>query len=296
MQAIPAFYLYGEPHQSVTEGFVHIEALDDRTRPSEWTIRPHSHVELCHIFYVNAGGGDMQADGEAIALTAPCLLLVPANVVHGFRWSAESSGFVVTLAKGYFLNLTRRDAAIGRLFEHAGCVSLESSQAEKITALIEELMRELGWSLPGYASAIDSMILQILVIALRALGHQRDAQSPFNRHSVIVARFRERVERRFRLREPIPVHAEALGVSLTVLRVACAEIAGCAPSLLLDQRAMLEAKRALLYTTLSINEIGYSVGFTDPAYFSRFFTRHAGVAPREYREQKKRRAERSVGC
>jgi AraC family transcriptional activator of pobA len=35
---------------------------------------------------------------------------------------------------------------------------------------------------------------------------------------------------------------------------------------------------------LSVAEVGYLIGFSDPAYFTRFFTRHAGVSPRAYRQ------------
>ena len=52
---------------------------------------------------------------------------------------------------------------------------------------------------------------------------------------------------------------------------------------MLDQRAMLEAQRLLLYTELSVTQVAYAIGFEDPAYFSRFFTRHAGRTPRSYR-------------
>ena len=52
---------------------------------------------------------------------------------------------------------------------------------------------------------------------------------------------------------------------------------------MLDERALLEARRLLLYSNLSVTEIAYSVGFDDPAYFSRFFTRHVGQPPRAYR-------------
>jgi len=52
---------------------------------------------------------------------------------------------------------------------------------------------------------------------------------------------------------------------------------------ILDQRALIEAQRSLLYTNLSIAEIADSLGLPDAAYFSRFFTRHAGKAPRFYR-------------
>jgi AraC family transcriptional activator of pobA len=52
---------------------------------------------------------------------------------------------------------------------------------------------------------------------------------------------------------------------------------------MLDQRAMLDAKRALLYTNMSVAEVGYAIGFSDPAYFTRFFSRQAGVSPSAYR-------------
>ena len=50
---------------------------------------------------------------------------------------------------------------------------------------------------------------------------------------------------------------------------------------------MQEARRLLIFTTASINEIGYQLGFNDPAYFSRFFTREAGMTPGRYRADKR---------
>ena len=77
----------------------------------------------------------------------------------------------------------------------------------------------------------------------------------------------------------------AIGVSATALRVACARVAGKAPAALLDHRALVEAKRALLYSNRSIAEVGYYLGFVDPAYFSRWFRGHVGRSPRRYRVQ-----------
>jgi AraC family transcriptional activator of pobA len=100
-----------------------------------------------------------------------------------------------------------------------------------------------------------------------------------------VARLRARIGDRFRLRETIETHARALGVSQRRLRDACAAIAHQSPGEMLDQRTMLEAKRSLIYGNLSIAELGYSLGFQDPAYFSRFFSRHAGESPGDYRKK-----------
>jgi AraC family transcriptional regulator, transcriptional activator of pobA len=46
---------------------------------------------------------------------------------------------------------------------------------------------------------------------------------------------------------------------------------------------MREARRNLAYTKLSISSIAYALGYSDPAYFSRTFSRDAGVSPRQFR-------------
>lgn len=279
---VPTFYLYGEPRRMVDERFVHVEALIDRTRPSEWTIRPHAHPELNHIFHVRSGGGAMRADAEMLRFAAPCLLLVPAGAVHGFEWSLESSGSVVTLASSYLADFLRRDPDLATIFARPSVVGCRDAPA--IGPLIAGLTQELGWAAPGTRAAVDAGLLDLLVRVLRLKGP--DAESPIGAgpQADIVARLRERIEERFRLREPVERHAAALGVSARRLRAACAAIARQSPGDMLDQRAMLEAKRSLLYGNLAVAEVGYALGFGDPAYFSRFFTRHAGLSPAAFRK------------
>ncbi|HEX7873200.1 MAG TPA: helix-turn-helix domain-containing protein [Sphingobium sp.] len=283
-QSIPSFYLYGEPHRLVDQDFVHVEALDDRSRPSEWTIKPHSHAELTHLFALISGGGAMRADGNAVQFSAPCFLLVPAATVHGFEWLEETDGYVVTMANSYVLELARHDAELDLLFQQPGAIALGPEEGPRVDRLIHDLMRELSWSAPGHRAAVNAAMLSLLVTGLRHLSVSAQSSPRAGTHASIVARLRERIERRFRLREPVSVHAIALGVSQTALRVACARIAGRSPGAMIDQRALLEARRSLLYSNLSVAEIAFSIGFADPAYFSRFFQRNMGVSPRQYRD------------
>jgi AraC family transcriptional activator of pobA len=48
---------------------------------------------------------------------------------------------------------------------------------------------------------------------------------------------------------------------------------------------LLEAKRSLLYTGMSVGLIAEACGFPDPAYFSRFFTQRTGESPTAYRSK-----------
>jgi AraC family transcriptional activator of pobA len=283
LQPIPTFYLYGEPHRLVDKGFVHVEALDDRSRPSEWTIQPHAHADLTHLILISSGGGAMRVDGAEIRFDAPAFLLIPAATVHGFEWFEESEGFVVTLAGSYLMELIRQDDDLAELFRKPSAVAIAPDCLEQVEAHIRELMRELVWSAPGWRATINAAMLSLFVIALRGQSAGTALTPVATSQATSVARLRERIEQRFRLREPVSAYASALGVSQTALRLACARVAGRSPAEMLDQRALLEARRALLYSTVPIGEIGFSLGFSDPAYFSRFFQRNMGVSARAYR-------------
>ena len=283
--AVPTFYLYGEPHRTVDAGFIHVEPLDDRSRASAWTIRPHAHSGLAQLFLLTTGGGTMQVEAEVHRFDAPALLIVPSGVAHGFAWTGESDGWVLTLAQSLIAELGQRDPAITELFAAACIAGTDRASAAAATGHLATMLRELGWSAPGHRAAVEGALLSLFATAIRmARGATGSATARPGHRSALVARFRARVEERFRRREPVQAYAAALGVSESRLRTACAAAAGASPAALLDARAMLEARRALLYSGLSVAEVGYALGFTDPAYFSRFFARHEGCSPRAYRE------------
>jgi AraC family transcriptional regulator, transcriptional activator of pobA len=284
LEPVPTFYLYGEAHRSAGEHFVHAESLDDRSRPAGWRIRPHSHRELNHLILITAGGGVMQTEGTIASFEAPCLLLVPSQVVHGFRWHSESRGSVITIASTYRDELVRRDPDAAPLFAALRVASLTKDVAQSIETQARVLIRELGWIAPGHLTAVDAALALIVVEALRGLKlHSRREEQGRGRHAELVARFRGLVEERYRLREPIGEYARRLGVSPTTLRVACSHVAGAPPAEIVNLRALLEAKRSLCYTNQSVAQIAYSLGFIDPAYFTRSFTKHAGQSPRQFR-------------
>ncbi|MCY1312044.1 4-hydroxyphenylacetate catabolism regulatory protein HpaA [compost metagenome] len=77
-----------------------------------------------------------------------------------------------------------------------------------------------------------------------------------------------------------------MGVTEARLNDICRRIADLPSKRLIHDRVMQEAKRLLLFTGSSANEICYLLGFRDPAYFSRFFARNAGMSPGVYRQRR----------
>ncbi len=60
---------------------------------------------------------------------------------------------------------------------------------------------------------------------------------------------------------------------------------GQSPLELVHENIIQVAKKMLLNTKDSVNEIAYSLGFEYPNYFSRFFTKKTGLSPKVFRNQ-----------
>ncbi|ACL61825.1 helix-turn-helix domain-containing protein [Methylobacterium nodulans] len=281
---VPHFFLYGEAPRDVDDRFLHLEALDDRSRPNRWSIRPHVHTDLHQILHLPAGGGVMRAEAETIAFAAPCLLLVPAATVHGFRFDDETVGTVLTLSDRYLRDLARREPDLAGLF--AAPAALPAGEAGAAGECIAELARELAWAAPGRRAAIEGHLLVLLVAVLRQRQAAQGALAQPRPQAVLVARFREAVEAHHRTDRPLDAYAGDLGVTPARLRAAVRAVTGASPGRIIRDRRLLEAKRTLLYSDLGIAEVAYSLGFSDPAYFSRFFAKGTGEAPRAFRERR----------
>jgi AraC family transcriptional regulator, transcriptional activator of pobA len=280
---IPSFFLYGEPPRRADPQFVHVEDLDHRSRPSGWNIRAHAHADLHHLFLIQNGAGRMQVDTRSEMFRAPAMLLIPAGAVHSFAFETETSGLVLTLSSQFFAGLCRREPCFGELFTEAGVLPVDG-EAEPLAQRYHEISRELAWLAPGHVMAIEAAVTGVVVMAVRRL--QREARqvtiSP-GKQTQLVARFRALIEARWNEHISIPAYAVLLGVSESRLRAACVAVTGDPPMELIQERLLLEAKRLLIYTGLSVADIADALGY-DPAYFSRIFSRRMGESPRRFRD------------
>jgi AraC family transcriptional activator of pobA len=283
--AIPYFFLYGEPPQDAAVRFIHVETLAERSGPNGWIIRPHAHRDLHHVFHIISGGVQATFDGGAIRIAAPFVLLVPCGVVHSFVWEPGSDGHVLTVAEQYVRDQAGRDPLIAALWQAPSFFGVSDAEVEA-SGLSEAFARigaEAAWEAPGREAALESWLVVLLVCVLR-LSEGRKVEPALGPRAALVARFRNAVEQRFRRHLPIERYASELGVTPKQLRTACLNVAGKPPLQLVRQRLALEARRLLVYSSMTVAEVGFSLGFEDPAYFSRFCRAEIGSAPRRIRE------------
>ena len=265
--AIPRYLLYGESDDGAADRFIHIETIARRSSADDWTIRPHSHEALDHLFVVASGGGEMQLDGRRIAFGA-AVLTVPAGAVHGFRFVSGTVGHVITIAEPLMRAIAAGHERIARLRANAPVLALDDATA--FDAIIAGLAIETDSAAPLAAMASEALLQMLLVAASRLIPERADAAAadPPRRAALLVARYRVQIDLHLRDGWSVSAYARQLGASAARLRAACVSVAGIAPIRMIHERLLAEARRQLTYTDRTIAEIAYDLSFDDPAYFS----------------------------
>ncbi|MDZ4307629.1 helix-turn-helix domain-containing protein [Allopontixanthobacter sp.] len=264
---------------------IHCESIVQRSALHNWTIKPHQHQELLHIFYFAAGSGQVQLDMVSHQLVMPCVMIVPAQTVHSFTFGTDIDGHVVTL-HGRTL-----DESLGATVEVIDAlskpriISAAKSAAHKLIGdLFDQLVGEFSGISPVRQVALRAYFSLILVWITRELATEI-GRRPTNslRQDRRAAEFTALVEKHFREGATLEFYAARLSITPTQLNNISRAALGRTAKKVVHDRIYLEARRNLVYTMLTVKEIAGLVGFADPAYFARFFSRHAGMAPSEFR-------------
>jgi AraC family transcriptional regulator, transcriptional activator of pobA len=286
---IPSYALYGDAQGGSAPHTFHFEWIPDRSRRYHWEIEPHTHESFVQLMLLQQGACELQLGGVQQTVHAPCLLLIPAQNVHGFRFTPDVQGPIVMAAQAQLESLagmlmpellhTLRAPAVLPL-AHA------QRHTQALMALFLALEQEWRMHAPGQAAAGLSLLFTLLVRiarAARTLGaHAAPAPS---RKAQQVERFRALVDERFTQRPPLAAYAGELGVSVGQLTRLCRELLGVSSLGVVNARVIHQAQSNLLYTASSVKQVAAELGFADEAYFGRFFLKHTGLTPTAFRTQ-----------
>jgi AraC family transcriptional activator of pobA len=176
----------------------------------------------------------------------------------------------------------------GTLFDYpflfGGELSSVIQLKPKQSAQIPGLFRDISCEFEKHEKLAVEMIRhqpRLLMVHLSRL-YAAASPAPFAAVS-LVRRFGQAVERSFRASTSVLDYAQTLGVTTSHLNESLRLETGLTAGELIRARLLLEAKRLLLHSELTMAEIGYELGFKDPSYFSRFIRRKPKTSPAKLR-------------
>lgn len=243
------------------------------------------------IFVLVSGTGEITYQGETAALQAPTLVWVPTGKPAQLTLFAGSRGAWLAIS----------DAALGQMplpgniaedirrLSHRPQLGtrIEREVSARLAMLISNMEAELRENRAGAQEMVHHQLAIVSIMLWRTSDLGTKAPRPAPR--AIVSGFLHLVDHQMRGHWRVGDYARYLGVSTDRLNSAVQRATGQTPLGLIHSRLIAEARQMLENSGMQVAEIALSLGFEDPAYFSRFFKRLNGKGPQQYRQEMARK-------
>ena len=162
---------------------------------------------------------------------------------------------------------------------------LDQPTSAALSASFAAMSQETMWDKPA-ASEVFEAHLRIVCFHLWRVMRREGAEAAASTTAFLVERFLVEAEVRLRDQPSVTALAETLGVSADRLTRAVRAALGRSPKQVVHDLLMREAEKLLSETTLPVDQIASFLGFSDPAYFNRFYHQRCGLPPARYRRSK----------
>ncbi|MGC3963995.1 MAG: helix-turn-helix domain-containing protein [Rhodocyclaceae bacterium] len=247
---------------------------------------PHAHPSYGQVIFVHNGRGTMNLEGNSVPFEAPCALLLPHECVHGLEYEIDVDRWVVTIDETYLAQINAKLPEFIQLWSGPRVIPLDFNDeaAGDFYALIRRLQQEVRSRMIGHVAGTEALLTSMLLTLVRGTRLDQIDKEGATRNAIrLTDRFRELIHHHYRENLHLQEYASMMAVSKAQLRAACLAATGSGPNKLIHARIITEAKRNLIFGSMSIEQIAYDLGFVDAAYFTRFFRKEVGQSPSQFR-------------
>ncbi|PKO39309.1 MAG: AraC family transcriptional regulator [Betaproteobacteria bacterium HGW-Betaproteobacteria-18] len=282
---VPTFSLYGEAQTAVSREFIHIEEISARSAARNWQIDTHTHEGLLQVLFVFSGTARVRLDNLEQDYEPPLAVVIPPGVIHAFKFMPQTEGCVLTLDSAGLASqsedATQMFAVLRGAAEVIHLSGEDGQSARRIRGLLDQI--EAEFRAPGAASVRLQVWLVRALLLLLVRERLRADESAEGKSNALMEKFRQLVEAHYAEHWPVETYAAALNLTESRLNRLSRKLSGQTAFALTQERLLLEARRKLIYTATPVSQLAYELGFSDPAYFCRFFKKLSGQAPSVFR-------------
>lgn len=239
----------------------------------------HKHNNYFEIIYLSQGSGFHYIDLNKFAITPPVMFFVRQEQVHYWELVTEPDGYVIIIKKGFIEKSfdSRLRSLITKISNQCCLQVSDNNTIEKLFELLTEENRGKGENLfeitEGLLRSLLSKVLEVSKPTVNNVEIKSDLYQ-----SLI-----ELLDTDNGLKNKVAYYAEKLHTSPQNLNAACQRTANKAAAEVLSEFVISEAKRLLLYTDKTVSEISFTLEFSDPSYFIKYFKKLTGSTPQTFR-------------
>jgi AraC-like DNA-binding protein len=283
MDALKTYEQVNRADKSLSFGISKMEETYARKKGK--TDVPHRHNFYTVILTKEAKGKHL-IDFQEYQLSPGQIYFIAPGQVHQLIEEAPSVGFAMVFSNDF---LARNNIPISFIenlnlfhdFAIAPPLVLGEKEREQVDEHLDEIYQLHHSELKFKDEAIGSLLKLILIYCNNSCTLPPSSSTE---NDLLLSQFKNLINQHYKELHSTQAYAEKLHISADHLNRVVKSQTGKTAKEHIQSRITVAAKRLLFFSSLSNKEIGYELGFSEPANFSAFFKKCVGLSPSDFRK------------
>ncbi len=248
--------------------------------------KPHGH-NFYLILLITKGSGLHTIDFLEYDVFPGAMFIISPGQIHHWNLSTDIDGYILFFTKDFFLldfnteKLTRFpffNSTFSLPF-----MNLSEEVRENIKSKYLLIFKEYKQRSSGYPEMIRIYLNAMFIELSRVYVENLEKEHIYNYDLSQLNRFEALVDKYFRMHRPITCYSKKMNITDRQLSYLCKKTVNKKPTEILTDRIILEAKRLIIHSDLSISSIATNLNFNDDSYFIRLFKKITQQTPEQFR-------------
>jgi AraC-like DNA-binding protein/mannose-6-phosphate isomerase-like protein (cupin superfamily) len=285
-QSIPVYSLQNFSKEQLNRQF-QVELFDtNRHFAVEY---PHRH-DFFEVLFLCKGSGKHIIDSNVYEVKPPCVFFLSPGQAHKIELSEDIEGYIFTFTADFYLyNHNNQNRLLEFPFfftvkQNNPPLQLTEQNRMFLTTIFQTAIKELK-NENHYSDELLRSLLDVILQYCNSRYEVTDTMLAKGKGHILVKRFFQLLEENYQNNLSVNEYASRLAITPNHLTQTIKELTGKTASSLIQEKQLLEIKRLLMHTNLTVTEISEKLNFSDQSYFTKFFKKQTGETPNVFRNK-----------
>ena len=266
----------------------YIRNFSEHVKENLFIEKPHGH-NFYLILIVTKGSGTHTIDFLEYDVYPGVMFIVSPGQIHQWRLSNDVDGYILFFTKEFFLHDFDTEKLTRFPFFNSTfslpMFQLSDREREEILFKYMLIYDEYHSRSLNYQEMIRMYLNAIFIKLSRIYLTKNEKSQKFNYDLLQLNRYEALVDKYFKLHRPISCYSKKMNITDRQLSYLCKKTIGKTPSEIMMNRIILEAKRLIVHSDLSILAISEELNYNDNSYFIRLFKKMTKQTPEQFRNE-----------
>lgn len=251
--------------------------------------RPH-RIQYYSILFILQGSGYHYIDFKRYSYQPGSIIFISREQVHRFERNTEREAYFLNFTKEFLEMSSLGSSLMQRLslynyHLYPPTIQLREEQMRIFTELVVNLKKEYDAPDDAFTEELLQSALKMFLIMAERIRQLKRRDQKMSKSQRNFLQFQQLLQQHLPFERKVQYYADAMSISTKKLNRLTREIMQQAAKNYINEMAVIEMKRLLMNTSLSIKEIAFKTGFEEPTNFVKYFKKISGLTPIAFRNQ-----------